>query len=64
MLGASALSTRCAELEEASRSGTVVDTVGQAAAIEDLYRAVALALEAHLAGLASSAITGQPPSRG
>jgi CheY-like chemotaxis protein len=64
MLGASALSNRCAELEQSSRSGAVVDPVAQGAAIEGLYRAVALALEAHLASLAPNAISGQPPSCG
>jgi HPt (histidine-containing phosphotransfer) domain-containing protein len=63
MLGASALSARCAELEQSSRSGTVVDAVAHAAAIEGLYRAVVVALEAHGASLASGAITAEPPSR-
>jgi HPt (histidine-containing phosphotransfer) domain-containing protein len=64
MLGAIELSNRCAEVEESSRSGIVVDAVAHATAVEGLYRAVVVALEAHLARLASSAITGPPPSRG
>jgi HPt (histidine-containing phosphotransfer) domain-containing protein len=63
MLGASALSTRCADLEQSSRSGSVVDALAHGVAIEGLYRAVALALESHVASLASGAITAEPPSR-
>ena len=64
MLGASALSTRCAELEQSSRSGTVVDAVAHAAAIEGLYRAAVLALEAEAASLGSGADGGPPLYRG
>jgi CheY-like chemotaxis protein len=63
MLGATALSDQCEELEQASRSGTVVDAVARVAAIEALYRAVALALEARVAPLGSSASAGKPTPR-
>ena len=64
MLGAIALSTQCAELEQSSRSGTVIDTVARAAAIEALFHAVARALEADAASLASAASAEPSPSRG
>jgi signal transduction histidine kinase/DNA-binding response OmpR family regulator len=64
MLGAITLSARCGDLEQSVRSGTVVDTVASAAAIEGLYRAVVLALEAYVGSLASGAVIGQPPVGG
>jgi HPt (histidine-containing phosphotransfer) domain-containing protein len=62
MLGAIALSTRCDELEQSGRSGTVVDAAARVAAIEALYGAVTLELEAAAASLASGAGGGQSPS--
>jgi CheY-like chemotaxis protein len=53
MLGAMALSTLCVELERVSRAGTVVDAVARVAAIEALYHAVTLALEAEAASLST-----------
>jgi CheY-like chemotaxis protein len=44
MLGATALSVQCAELERLGRAGTVPDALSRVAAIETLYGAVALAL--------------------
>jgi signal transduction histidine kinase/DNA-binding response OmpR family regulator len=64
MLGATALSNQCAELEEASRSGIVVDAVARATAIDALYRVVTLALEAEAASLAAGAEGVQTPFRG
>ena len=64
MLGAIALSTQCGELEQFSRSGTVVDAVARVAAIEALYRAVALALEADAASLAADARASRSLSGG
>ena len=64
MLGAIALSTHCGELEQFSRSGTVVDAVARVAAIEALYRAVALALEADAASLAADARASRSLSGG
>jgi signal transduction histidine kinase/DNA-binding response OmpR family regulator len=53
MLGAMALSTQCVELERVSRAGAVVDAVPRVAAIEALYHAVTLALEAEAASLST-----------
>jgi HPt (histidine-containing phosphotransfer) domain-containing protein len=63
MLGAIVLSTHCGELEQCSRSGTVVDAVARVAAIEALYRSVALALEGDAPSLVSEARPGQCLSR-
>jgi HPt (histidine-containing phosphotransfer) domain-containing protein len=46
MLGAMALSSRCADLERDSGAGHAVDGVARVAAIEGLYRDVTLAFEA------------------
>jgi signal transduction histidine kinase/CheY-like chemotaxis protein len=46
MLGAMALSSRCADLERDSGAGHAVDRVARVAAIEGLYRDVTLAFEA------------------
>jgi CheY-like chemotaxis protein len=64
MLGAIALSTQCGELEQFSRSGTVVDAVARVAVIEDLYRAVALAFEADAESLAADARASRSLSGG
>ena len=53
MLGAMGLSTLCVELERVSRAGTVVDAGARVAAIEALYHAVTLALEAEAASLST-----------
>jgi signal transduction histidine kinase/DNA-binding response OmpR family regulator/HPt (histidine-containing phosphotransfer) domain-containing protein len=45
MLGAAALSARCAELERLGHAGPVADAVARVAAIEALYQAVVPALE-------------------
>jgi signal transduction histidine kinase/CheY-like chemotaxis protein len=63
MLGAMALSIECGELERVSRAGTVADAVPRVAAIEVLYRAVALGLGAEAASLASGASVGQSATR-
>jgi len=48
-LGAVALSHRCAELEDLSRSGSVADAAARVSAIESLYAAARTALEAEVA---------------
>jgi signal transduction histidine kinase/CheY-like chemotaxis protein len=48
-LGAVALSHRCAELEDLSRSGSVADATARVAAIENLYAEARTALEAEVA---------------
>jgi HPt (histidine-containing phosphotransfer) domain-containing protein len=53
MLGATALSAQCAELERLSRAGTVPDAVARAAAIDALYDAVTLALKTEAASPAT-----------
>jgi signal transduction histidine kinase/DNA-binding response OmpR family regulator len=58
MLGALALSTECGELERLSRAGPVVDAAARVAAIEALYRAVALALQSDARSLVSGASAG------
>jgi CheY-like chemotaxis protein len=63
MLGAIALSTQCEALERASRSGAVIDAADRVAAIEGLYRAATLALEAAAARPASGDCGGALPRR-
>jgi signal transduction histidine kinase/DNA-binding response OmpR family regulator len=53
MLGATALSAQCAELERLSRAGTVPDAVARVAAIDALYDAVTLALTTEAASPAT-----------
>jgi signal transduction histidine kinase/DNA-binding response OmpR family regulator len=63
MLGAIALSTQCEALERASRSGAVIDAADRVAAIEGLYRAATLALEAAAARPATGDCGGALPRR-
>jgi signal transduction histidine kinase/DNA-binding response OmpR family regulator len=64
MLGATAFSSECRELERDSRAGSAADAGARVATIEALYRAVTLALDAEAASLGSRAGTGQSPSSG
>ena len=61
MLGAMTLSTRCGELEHASRAGIVADAVTRVAEIENLYRAAMVALQAEAARLATDAVQAMSP---
>jgi CheY-like chemotaxis protein len=61
--GAMTLSTRCEELERESRGGIVPDAAVWVAAIEDLYQAVTVGLEAEAAGLTASSSADQVPLR-
>jgi HPt (histidine-containing phosphotransfer) domain-containing protein len=61
LLGAMRLSTRCEERE--SRGGIVPDAAVWVAAIEDLYQAVTVGLEAEAASLTASSSADQVPPR-